>query len=306
MVTERGASPSGPAPASSPGGSIYDLGYQPYTGRRLGRRHAAWALFVHGFRMAFGFGRSAREKAVPIGLAVIAILPAVIALAIAALVGDAVRPIRQDNYYELVRTVLMLFCAAVAPELVGRDQRYRTLSLYFSRALQRIDYALARMAALVAAMLVIALVPQLLLFLGLTLVRDDPVGYLAGHAGDLVPILGSGLLIALLTAGIGLAVASYTPRRAYATGGIVALFVVTGGLGSFVAEAGLSTLTRAAVLLSPFSLMDGFTAWAFGTLPRGDLLRGAGLPPELYAIAALGWVAVSYGIVLRRYSSIAA
>jgi ABC-2 type transport system permease protein len=294
------------APASSPGGSIYDLGYQPYTGRRLGRRHAAWALFVHGLRMSFGLGRSAREKAVPIGLALIALLPAVIALALAALVGDVVRPIRQDNYYELVRTVLMLFCAAVAPELVGRDQRHRTLSLYFSRALERIDYALARIAALVAAMLLIALVPQLLLFLGLALVRSDPIGYLLAHVGDLVPILTSGLLIALLTAGIGLAVAAYTPRRAYATGGIVALFVVTSGLGGFVAETGASTLTRAAVFVSPFGLMDGFTAWAFGTAPRGDLLRGSGIPPELYPVVALVWVVVLYGIVLRRYASIAA
>lgn len=292
--------------ASSPTGSIYDLGYQPYTGRRLGRRHAVQALFVHGLRMSFGLGRNAREKAVPIGLTVVALLPTIVALAMAALIGDVMRPIRPDNYYEVVQTVLMLFCAAVAPELVGRDQRYHTLSLYFSRSLERFDYAFARIAALVAAMLIIALVPQLLLFLGIALVRDDPVGYLVGHVGDLVPILTAGLLIALLTAGIGLAISSYTPRRSYATGGIVALFVVTNGLAGFASAAGVSTLTRIGVLLSPLNLMDGFTAWAFGTVARGDLLRHADLAAEVFPIAALVWVGVAYAIVLRRYASVAA
>ena len=36
----------------------------------------------------------------------------------------------------------------VAPELVGRDQRNRSLALYFSRAVSRSDYVLAKLAAL--------------------------------------------------------------------------------------------------------------------------------------------------------------
>jgi hypothetical protein len=42
----------------------------------------------------------------------------------------------------------MLFCAAQAPELFGRDQRYGVLPLYFSRVLTSIDYALARTGGL--------------------------------------------------------------------------------------------------------------------------------------------------------------
>ena len=49
-----------------------------------------------------------------------------------------------------------ILVAVQAPELLGRDVRYRVLSLYFSRALLREDYALAKLAALTTAVLVTA------------------------------------------------------------------------------------------------------------------------------------------------------
>ena len=49
----------------------------------------------------------------------------------------------------------MLFCAAQAPELFGRDQRYGVLPLYFSRVLTRLDYALARTGGLFLAVLLV-------------------------------------------------------------------------------------------------------------------------------------------------------
>ena len=49
----------------------------------------------------------------------------------------------------------MLFCAAQAPELFGRDQRYGVLPLYFSRALTRTDYALAKVGGLMAALFLV-------------------------------------------------------------------------------------------------------------------------------------------------------
>ena len=52
----------------------------------------------------------------------------------------------------------MLFCAAQAPELFGRDQRYGVLPLYFSRVLTRVDYTLARAGGLFLAIFVISIV----------------------------------------------------------------------------------------------------------------------------------------------------
>jgi ABC-2 type transport system permease protein len=290
--------------AAAPGGSIYDLGYQRYDGPRLGRRHAWSALFWDSLRSAFGIGRGTRAKVVPVGLLIIAFLPVVVALGVAALVGDRIRPIRPDNYFEVVRMVILLFCAAVAPELVGRDLRHRVLSLYFTRALERRGYAVAKVGALVSALLVIALGPQVVLFVGSALVDSDPVGYLADHLGEIGPMLASGVLSALLIGAISLAIAAHTPRRAYATGGIIALFVIASAFGSFITVAGDGEgPTRYGVLLSPFAVMDGLTRWLFGTGMSGEL-RHADLPGELYALVAVAWTVAGLLLVLRRYETV--
>ena len=130
-------------------GSIYDLGYQHYTGPRLGRRAAFVALYADSLRACFGVGRPGRAKIVPIGLTLLALVPAVIAVAVDALLGGiggagVVRnPIRYDSYFGATFQIIILFVAAQAPELLGRDQLNLVLSLYFSRALERLDYALA-------------------------------------------------------------------------------------------------------------------------------------------------------------------
>ena len=56
---------TGPPTESRTGGVIHDIGYQRYTGPRLGRRHIVGALYVHGLRAAFGLGRSAKAKIFP-------------------------------------------------------------------------------------------------------------------------------------------------------------------------------------------------------------------------------------------------
>ena len=83
-------------------------------------------------------------------------------------------PIRHDTYWSLTSTFVMLFCAAQAPELFGRDQRYGVLPLYFSRVLARVDYALARTGGLFIAILIVALVPHLILSIGAILGAADP------------------------------------------------------------------------------------------------------------------------------------
>src|ERR671917_542543 len=44
---------------------IHDIGYQRYTGPRLGRGAVFGAIYVHGLRAAYGFGRSAKAKIFP-------------------------------------------------------------------------------------------------------------------------------------------------------------------------------------------------------------------------------------------------
>ena len=291
--------------ANTTSGTIYDLGYQRYEGVRLGRRHAIWVLYVHSLRGVFGIGRSLWSKVGPMGLAVIAFVPAVFQLGIAAIAPEEVEVIRPEDYFQLIEVVLAVFCAVVAPELVGRDQRTQTLSLYFSRALRRQDYALAKFAALMTGMLAITVIPQVIMFVGNGLAAADFGDYLRDEWADLPSILGSAILLSGLIAGIGLVIAAQTPRRAYSTVGIIAAFVLTSIIAGSVFEAADQDVGRFVLLLSPLHVVQGLTLWFFAATPDpGSQLAEADLPGVIYAIDAASVALLMLALLLRRYEKI--
>ena len=199
-------------------GVIHDIGYRRYTGRRLGRDQRIRALYWHSLRSAFGLGRGAKAKIVPVIVFVIMCLPA-IANAVAVANGSA-RIVPYDTYVFQLRVVLMIiFVAAQAPELVSRDLRSHVLPLYFCRPLRRMDYPLAKLAAFITACLIIIEIPLLLLYLG-TVTQAHGGGAIWHQTKALIPGLLVGLMWAVLLASIGLALASLSGRRAYATGAI--------------------------------------------------------------------------------------
>ena len=273
-----------------------------------------FALFIYSLRSAYGIGRSGRAKIVPIGLAILATLPAVISIAVRAFAAQAgasdavgrIDPIRYDSYYGYIPTIVMLFVAAQAPELLGRDQRYRVLSLYFSRALLRIDYVAAKGAALVAAILVLVLIPQAVIFVGLVISSTDLVGALGDNLRSVPPVLAVAATIALLLGSIGLAVSAFTPRRAYATATIMAIFIVPGVVAQIILRETSGGLSRYIILASPGSVLDGVNALLFGSTPQAREVVQADLAGGLYLAAAAVAVVLLIGILVRRYARIEA
>ena len=283
-------------------GSIYDLGYRRYEGRRLGRWDAVLALYVHGLRAAFGLGRKTRSKVFPIGLAIVATIPAIFQIMIASLGVEDLEIFRPEDYYSYIQIILALFVALVAPELLGRDQRHATLALYFSRGLSRRDYALARYAAMVTALLGLTLLPQTVMFLGNALVGDSFGGYFRDEWKDIGPIIASGVLISAFLAAIGTIIAAQTPRRAFATVGIIAPFLLLSGIsGSLVFNID-NLVGRLGIFLNPFSVMSGTTRWLFGVLEGvdGDLGR-ADFAGGWYFVFAVAVTAIGVALLLRHY-----
>jgi ABC-2 type transport system permease protein len=305
QVTERTT-----APGAGAAGSIYDLGYQHYQGPRLGRAAAFLALYVESLRACFGLGRPARAKIVPVGLLVLAMLPAVIAVAIETLLGGIAggrirNPIRYDNYFTTIVQFTVLFVAAQAPELVGRDQRHHVLSLYFSRALKRFDYALAKLGALVTSLLILSLLPQATIFAGKVLGGKD-IGAAFGENVGLVPaILLSALAAAVVMAALALTVAAFTPRRAYATAAIFAVFYVTLVVVTIASVAAQGDLTRYVLVIAPTNAIEGLTAWLFNEPPTEQLAEAA-LGGEVYVLAAALMAVLSIAVLVRRYGRIEA
>ena len=104
MIGRQGA-PAGATAASSPGGSIYDLGYRGYDGPRLGRRSATVALFWTRSGRASGSAGAGGRRSRPFALAALALLPAVIAVGCRRAGGagrcrssGGASPIRYDTY----------------------------------------------------------------------------------------------------------------------------------------------------------------------------------------------------------------
>ena len=165
----------------------------PLRGRPQRSQGTLLTLYVHGLRSTFGLGRRASSKIFPFALAIFAFVPAFIQLGVGAIDErghEHVELFKHEDYFKYVRIILVLFCAAVAPELVGRDQRNRTLALYFSRAVSPFDYTIAKFAALTSAMLVLTLGPQALLFIGNGMANDDLKGYISDNWDLVFPIVG--------------------------------------------------------------------------------------------------------------------
>ena len=283
-------------------GRIYDLGYRPYDGERLGRRYAVISLFVYSLRAIFGLGRSAMSKAIPIGLAVVALVPATIQLGVAAIAPADLEIISHEDYFGFVSIVLALFCAFAAPEIVGRDQRFRTITLYFSRALSRVDYVSANLAALAVALLFVLVTPQIILLLGSAVAADDLLGYLGDNMDKVPPIFGSSVLVAFFMASLSMTLACWTPRRAFATGGVVAYFVIFSLFAGILVETTTGSIQQYVLLVGPFSILEGAVLWIFGAAPDVESeLAMAGLNGGYYLLAASCYIAVSLAVLYRRF-----
>jgi len=296
--------------AGSATGSIYDLGYRRYDGPRLGRRHAVEALFVYSLRAVFGLGRSGRAKIAPLVLGGLIALPAVFSVGVGALAGGAAgefNPITLEGYLPFAQTLLVFFVAAQAPELLVRDQRHRVLTLYFSRALERIDYVAAKYLALLTAVALVLGLPQVILLLGALFATPSLADGLSAVVPVLLPVVGRTVVVSALLAGIGLVASAFTVRRAFAAGAIIAVFLVLSGVVTvLVNRVGLDGPLALVALADPFALMDAVSALLFGVEPTMPAILRSDLPVWAFAAAAVGVSVACPLILLLRYRRIAA
>jgi ABC-2 type transport system permease protein len=187
---------------------------------------ARWSAFG-----ALGARKSWRAKFLPITLTLIAALPAFAVLAIRAIIGQRFAdrfpeliPYRQ--YLTEIGLDVTIFAAILCPELLCPDRRDNVLSLYLSTAVGRLTYVAGKFLAALVPLLTLTLLPVLLLFVGNTFFADSAAGYLSDHWHDSLRIMASGLLLASYVSLVGLAVASFTSRRAFALGGYAALMLI--------------------------------------------------------------------------------
>jgi ABC-2 type transport system permease protein len=278
-------------------GIIHDIGYQGYAGPRLGRGYAARSLYAMSLRTAFGLGRGAKAKIFP--WLAIGIVSAVALVLVAVRAQSGTLPVPYLRFPGGVSFLVLLFCAAVAPELVSRDLRSGVLPLYFSRPLTRADYAFAKLAAMVSAVWLLLAGPLLFIFVGGVFSVHGP-GAVWDEFLDLLPALLHAGVHALVFGSLSVLIASLAGRRAVAAAMIVAVFLVTTPIVAVLGVAGGETAQQLAPLASPISALDGVGSWLFG-------MTGVDVGPfgPVYGVAVAGLIAACALLLLTRYRSVA-
>jgi ABC-2 type transport system permease protein len=290
-------------PDLTPADVIHDIGYRPYHGPRLGRAYARKSLYVQSLRGAYGLGRSAKSKVLPMLLLAVMCLPALIIVAVTVFTDRNDLPLQYTRYAIVLQAVITLFVASQAPQAVSRDLRFKTTPLYFSRPIEAVDYVAAKFAAMASALFLLTALPLLILYIGALLAKLSFGHQTAGFAKGLV----STALLSLLFAGIGLVIAAVTPRRGFGVAAVITLFVISYGAVSAVQGVADNQEKWHVIgwlgLFSPITLIDGFQTWFLGASSSFPHASG---PPNAaagiaYLLVVLAILAGSFGLLIRRY-----
>lgn len=301
-VDPRSADPRAIAPRAAGGGSvIHDLGYQRYSGARLGRWPIARSMFTTGLLNAYGIGRSGRAKALPMTLLVLMLMPAVIMLAVMVASGFGDGFIDYSTYSVTFLLLIVIFVAAQAPVLFSRDLRSGAIALYLARPLGPTAYALVRWASLFVAILIFTALPLLVLYAG-AISSGAPFG---DHTGKVLAALVGVVLLSAMLATISGLLSAFTLRRGLAIGlTIVALLISTGivtAVKAITEQSGNDAAGQLVGLLSPFSIEDGIqTSLLDGTANFPASPDGAGMV-ALYVIWALVVIGGGLALLVWRY-----
>ncbi|MEU7859662.1 ABC transporter permease [Nonomuraea sp. NPDC049141] len=282
---------------------IYDIGYRHYDGPRLGRGYSTRALTVHSLRGVFGLGRTARSKIMPFALAFIMLLPAIVSIAMMALLKQ--HGMSYTGFAVYMQTVLAIFLASQAPTVVAPDLRHRVLPLYLSRPVTITEYVTAKVTAMTVALFLLIAVPLTLIYVGELLIDLDGPPQTKEYLGAMA----MALLLSILLSSFGLAIASLTPRRGLGVASIIAVYLLTSAstpiMFAALDSSGYRSAAAWAWLIHPFWLVDAVQVWLFNT--TSNALDGSGYPPgPAPAIIVVVLIAIGLGALAARYRKAAA
>jgi ABC-2 type transport system permease protein len=239
---------------------IFESGYRPYRGPRLGVAHSVLALTRHTTERIMGLKRPARYKVLPFLAVAIAYLPAIAFVGMVAVIPNGVNRFLRvipspGYYYSFITAAILLFAAFAAPEALCPDKRSKFLGIYLASPLNRSTYLLAKAVSVVGVLLLVTLGPPLFLLIGLALQNDGPRGF-ANFVGTTVQIVAAGVCLSLLIGAISLVAPSLTDRRAFASAGTILLVVGSGAIAGILVNGlgGPENLLALALDRLPFDL----------------------------------------------------
>ena len=287
---------------SEQGARIFDVGYRAYDGPRS---EPAWALFTvwrHTVQRVLGLHRPFRHKVLPGIALLIAFLPAVVFVGIAAYL-PAIRVLTEilptyGEYVSVITMALALFASLVAPEALCTDRRSGMLDLYLAGPLDVKRYLAAKWAAVVAVMSVMTVGPLLFIVVSYTVVDAGPS--LGGAPLLLLRVIVSGFGVALFYTAVSMGVSSLTTRRAVAAvATVLVLLIPPIAVGVAVESSGapdeLALLTPGVATEYAFRVFGETRAQTADEPPIARVSTG------LVVAGLAGWILVGGAVCLVSY-----
>ncbi|MEJ5367000.1 MAG: hypothetical protein WHT08_01695 [Bryobacteraceae bacterium] len=267
--------------------AVYKRGYQRYGGPRTPRLERLLVLPREAWRRVSG------QRIVTALIAVSCIWPLLCALFIyvsnhtelwAGIDGDFRKFLAIDAAFFLtfmkVQSVFSVLLAALAgPGLIAPDLGNQGLALYFSRPISRLEYSLAKMAALMWLLSLVTWIPGLLLFL--MQASMSPAGWMAAHWRLAAGVVFGFWQWVALVALVALASSAWVRWRLIAGAVVLGYFFVLSGIGVLV-----NAIFRVewGDLINP--LRASYGLWC--AMAGAELPRGLSLPTALLALALMG------------------
>jgi ABC-2 type transport system permease protein len=279
-------------------GVVYDLGYRPHDGPRLGRKGARRALYLDGLRRVLGLRRRTRRKVLPVVLIATALLPALFFVAVSVLLRQfdvGATFFGHSQYFDLTATLALLFVALAAGELLVPDRIHGVMSVYASRPITDGDYVIGRTASLATVVIGFLWLPHIVLFLG-----RAAVGSFARYVGDnwmvLHETMAASLAYFAAFAPLAFAIAALSKRSSVASGVFLGLVVMSGPTSGALVEAGNDVVGLFAIQHHPGVVKD----WVMGSNTRTWIPEQAGFEPFVSLLVILAVAAISAYVVVRR------
>lgn len=292
-----------------PKGVIYDQGYRRYEGRYLGRGYAIWSLVASDLKRALGIKKSMWYK-LALGILLAIIFAQTLFFFFINLAAEVGAPSALTNPHNALfdgMSIILLFLGAmIAPDLLCNDRKFKVLALYLVRPIELYDYLLAKISVLFSLLALVALVPQLAIFVAKAFTAPDAIKYVADHTRDLGALLAASLLYAVFYASFAMAFSSLTMQRAQATGAIIVIPLLLGFAAGLLLT---TTRERYWQLVDLSGFPGGVKNALFGVASQNanisineQVISFQSLDPWVYLIATGTVIALSLSVVLFSYA----
>ncbi len=122
--------------------------------------------------------------------------------------------------------------------------------------------------------------------MGNAVATSDLSGYLQDNLDVIPPVIASSAVVAVFMASLTLAISIHTARRAFATGAVIAAFVILTAMGGIFVNTLSGSAQQYSLLISPLGMLEGMVYWVFGVAPSADSdIALADLPGGYYLVA---------------------